>query len=188
MADFLPQSFSAKFDQEYKSAIKGNVKKGHGQVEYKFPGLIRFETLKPTHVLYITNSKKAWYYTYPFMEGEKGELTETSAKEGQVLFTKFFDALKKGLVTNNLYRVEKTPKGQLLVFLDKSKKEIGLRSALIQFTSGSEEFKNISAMELEFLDGKKSLMTLSDVKINPEINDSRFEFKEQVNQSETVKK
>ena len=37
-AEFLPKTFSAKFEQEYESTLKGKLKKGSGLIDYKFPG------------------------------------------------------------------------------------------------------------------------------------------------------
>lgn len=176
-ADFLPKSFSAKFTQEYVSSLKGKVKKGNGSVDYKFPSNLRFETNNPTHVLFISNGKKSWYYTFPFIEGEDGELTESSGKDGMGVFIKFFDALNMGLASNNLYTVLKNNLLAEIIFNEKSANEIGIKRAKLNFKEKKYEFGLINSIELEFSDGKKSTMALSEIKINPTIPEETFIFK-----------
>lgn len=166
-SEFLPTSFSAQFDQEYVSAIKGKIKKGHGKVDYRFPGQIRFETDQPSHVLYLSNGKKTWYYTYPFIAGEKGDLKESTEKGGDQGFIKFFDSLKKGLVTNSLYEVNINSYGAMIVFTKDATKEIFIKKAQLVFSDKKNLiFKNLISVELEFNDGKKSTMHLSDLKLD----------------------
>ena len=125
-AEFLPKSFSAQFEQEYVSTLKGKVKKGNGTIDYLYPGNIRFKTTIPSEILFVSNGIKSWYYRAPFIEGEEGEVTETSAKEGSGIFTRFFDSLKNGLSDNAIYTVSKKDKESTITFLEKSKKETGI--------------------------------------------------------------
>jgi len=176
-AEFLPKSFSAKFTQEYLSSLKGKVKKGNGSVDYKYPSNLRFETNNPTHVLFISNGKKSWYYTFPFIEGEDGELTESNGKDGMGVFIKFFDALNMGLASNNLYTVLKNNLIAEIIFNEKSAAEIGIKRAKLNFKEKKYEFSLINSIELEFMDGKKSTMALSEMKVNHAISDELFIFK-----------
>lgn len=176
-AEFLPKSFSAKFTQEYLSSLKGKVKKGNGSVDYKYPSNLRFETNNPTHVLFISNGKKSWYYTFPFIDGEDGELTESTGKDGMGVFIKFFDALNMGLASNNLYTVLKNNLIAEIIFNEKSAGEIGIKRAKLNFKEKKYEFSMINSIELEFMDGKKSTMTLSEMKVNHAISDELFIFK-----------
>jgi outer membrane lipoprotein-sorting protein len=123
-AEFLPKSFSAQFDQEYISTLKGKVKKGNGTIDYQFPGNIRFKTTLPSEVLFVSNGIKTWYYRAPFIDGEAGEVTETSAKDGTSVFTKFFDSLKNGLTSNSMYNIIKNNQECKVQFVEKAEKEI----------------------------------------------------------------
>ena len=131
-AEFLPKTFSAKFEQEYESTLKGKIKKGYGNIDYKFPGHIRFESSTPSTVIFTSNDEKSWYYRAPFIEGEQGEVTETSAKNGSMSYIKFFDSLKNGLVSNKYYAVES---GELvkLKFNEASAKILGLKESNLSF-------------------------------------------------------
>jgi outer membrane lipoprotein-sorting protein len=175
-ADFLPQSFSSKFEQTYISTLKGKEKKGQGSIEYKFPGSIRFETNSPSTVIFVSNGVKAWYYRAPFIEGEQGEVTESSAKDGSTIYIKFFDSLKKGLVSNDYYDVKK---GQTikLTFKPHAQKELGITDSEISFkVKGSEKFEDVESIALIFSDGKKSTLKLIDLKASPNFSADRFNF------------
>lgn len=175
-AEFLPQSFSSKFEQEYTSTLKGKAKKGEGVIDYKFPGQIRFETNTPSTVIFVTNGTKSWYYRAPFIEGEQGEVTESSAREGSSIYIKFFDSLKNGLVSNDIYEVKKG-EPTAIIFKPKTSKELGIKESLLYFKSkNGQKFEDIEAIELVFPDGKKSKLKFVDLKVNQGLSTDRFIF------------
>lgn len=175
-AEFLPQSFSAKFEQEYVSLLKGKHKTGKGLIEYMYPGKIRFETSTPSTLIFVSNGKKAWYYRAPFIEGEKGEVTESTAKEASSVYIKFFDSLKNGLVSNKDYEVKKGDPLNL-TFNRKMEKELGLKGANIYLKEkNGQKFNDIEAIELLFPDGKKTKLKFIDLQINPNLKSERFNF------------
>lgn len=174
-ADFLPSSFSAKFEQEYISTLKGKAKKGQGSIEYKYPGQIRFETSTPSKVIYTNNGSKAWYYRAPFIEGEQGEVTESSAKEGSTTYIKFFDSLKNGLVSNSYYDV-KRGEPATLIFKAAASKELGIKQSRLFFKNINQKFEDIDAIELMFNDGKTSKLKFIDLKASPLMGIERFNF------------
>ncbi len=171
-AEFLPSSFSSRFEQEYVSALKGKVKKGQGTIDYKYPGQIRFETNTPSAVIFVSNGVKAWYYRAPFIDGEQGEVTETSAREGASVYIKFFDALKKGLSSNEYYDV----KNNDLTFKNKTKTELGINKAKLNFKTSVQSFENLESIELTFSDKKISKIKFIDLKTNANLPAERFNF------------
>jgi outer membrane lipoprotein-sorting protein len=183
-ADFLPKAFSSKFEQEYISILKGKTKKGTGSIEYKYPGQIRFETTTPSSVVFASNGVKSWYYRAPFIEGEQGEVTESSAKESSTVYIKFFDALKNGLVTNNYYEV-KSGEPATLIFKSSASKELGMKESRLHFKSKSQNFADLEMIELIFTDGKTSKLRFLDLKINPDLAASRFNFVPPANTKKT---
>lgn len=175
-ADFLPSSFSSKFEQEYISTLKGKTKKGQGTIEYKYPGQIRFETNTPSTVIFVSNGSKAWYYRAPFIQGEQGEVTESSAKEGSSTYTKFFDLLKHGLNSNDYYEVKKGDQVTLL-FSPKALKELGIKESSFFFKNkATPKFDELEMIELVFSDGKKSKLKFLDLKTNLTTSSDRFNF------------
>lgn len=180
-AEFLPQSFTTKFEQEYVSTLKGKVKKGKGAIEYKYPGQIRFETNTPSTVIFVSNGSKSWYYRAPFIEGEQGEVTESKPTDGSSIYIKFFDSLKNGLVSNDLYDVKKGEPATI-VFKEKTSKDLGIKESVIYFkTKGSQKFEDVEIIELVFPDGKKSKLKFVDLKVNQNLGADRFNFTPPVN-------
>ncbi len=177
-AEFLPQSFTAKFQQEYISILKGKTKKGEGLIDYKYPGSIRFETSSPSPVVYVSNGNRAWYYRAPFIEGEEGEVSETSSKEGSSVYIKFFDSLKNGLTANSLYDVKNAGDGMhVMIFKSITAKEFGIKEAVLMFNSKKDKnFSDLQKIELLFPDGKKSSLTFVNLKINPNFDSNHFNF------------
>lgn len=175
-AEFLPASFSSKFEQEYISTLKGKVKKGEGSIDYKYPGQIRLETSLPSAVIFTSNGTRAWYYRAPFIEGEEGEVTETSAQDGSTAFIKFFDSLKQGLVSNSIYEV-KSGDPTVIIFKSKAQKEFGINQSLIYFKSkGGKSFSDIEAIELTLADGKKSKLKFLELKSDIKFSANHFIF------------
>jgi len=171
-AEFMPQSFTSRFEQEYISSLKGNVKRGNGTIEYRYPGQIRFETNTPSTVIFVSNGTKAWYYRAPFIEGEQGEVTETSAREGASVYIKFFDVLKKGLSNNDYYDV----KDNLLTFKGKAKADLGIAQARLLFKNNSAQFSHLEVIDMTFTDGKNSKIKFTDLKTDVALPTERFNF------------
>ena len=82
-----------------------------------------------------------------------------------------------GLASNNLYTVLKNNLIAEIIFNEKSAGEIGIKRAKLNFKEKKYEFSLINSIELEFLDGKKSTMFLSELKVNQAISDDLFIFK-----------
>ncbi|MBC7537212.1 MAG: outer membrane lipoprotein carrier protein LolA [Bacteriovorax sp.] len=177
-AEFLPQSFSAKFEQEYISILKGNVKKGQGAIDYKYPSNIRFETSTPSQIIFVSNGVKSWYYRAPFIEGEDGEVSESPAKDGSSVYIKFFDSLKNGLSANSLYDVKSAGDGMhVIIFKAKTAKEFGIKEAILTFNSAKDkDFSELKKIDLLFPDGKKSTLRFMDLKVNPNFDAQKFNF------------
>lgn len=176
LAEFLPTSFSSKFEQEYVSTLKGKIKKGEGSIDYKYPGQIRLETSLPSAVIFTSNGAKVWYYRAPFIEGEEGEVTESSAQDGSTAFIKFFDSLKQGLISNSIYDV-KSGDPTVITFKPKSQKEFGINKSSIYFKSKSgKNFSDIEAIELTLADGKRSKLKFLELKSDIKFSANHFIF------------
>ena len=174
---FLPKSFKATFKQTYRSELSGTIKSSTGKIDYLFPGHIRFETKKPDNIIFVSNRYKTWYYTAPFFKGEKGELSIKKASKN--ILTRFFDALKYGLVTNDLYTVKKikNKNSYLMIFSKQHQKAIGMKQANLSFNSPKISFNNLFEISLTYLDKKKIRLTLSKVQSNFKFKKGYFSFK-----------
>ncbi len=171
--NFLPQTFSADFEQVQVSALSGKEKKSQGHIEYKFPSHIRFEVQKPDVIIFVSNPEKTWYYTAPFIAGEAGELTIKPT--GKLALSKFFDALKQGLKANYLYTIKDKDGSTELSFTKRSQEELGIAKATLFFNK-KKEFAALNTIELLKSDKSKVKLLLTGMKLNTELGKERFNF------------
>lgn len=170
---FLPSAFRCQFTQEEKSLVSGKIKKSEGQIEYRQPGRIRFEILKPHQIVFVGNPKRTWYYSAPAFDGEPGEVTISNGAQHPIL--KFFDILSKGLVKNDSYDVVKKDGIATLNFSKVAKEEFGLKSAVL--TMGSDyTFPSLKKISVTLSDNKTIELFLSNLKPNVALPESVFRF------------
>lgn len=172
LAGFLPQSFEADFaDVRGKKSIPVTIK-------YKFPKQIYYEVKGDAPLLYVCNEKKTWKYTPPFIEGEKGELAVGDS--GQFCYSRIFDALAKGLSSNDLYTVSKKGELAVLTFKADSKKQLGLSKIEISFdrpVAKAESLENAKELKM-FLSNKPEpvKLVMKTYKKNPDFKKDQFSF------------
>lgn len=128
-ASFLPDSFSADYEESYISSVNGKEKKSFGRIDYKFPRHIRFEVVSPDPTTFVANPKTSWYYRPPFIEGEEGQVTVQ--KSDNMVLTKFLDALKNGAKSNAAYTVKTKGNELTLVFSAPLKKDLQMSQAVL---------------------------------------------------------
>ncbi|WP_044557707.1 LolA family protein [Halobacteriovorax marinus] len=173
---FIPNSFSASFEQVYKSALTGKEKRSKGTMDYMYPGNIKLETSSPESLTYVSNDSKTWYYTPAFIESEPGQVTIQDATKNEL--TKFLDILRKGLLTNKLYKVSKNKAGEY--FLEFSKtiiKDLGVEKAKLTFKKDTATFKNLKIVEMTLSNKKTKKLELSKIVEGPKFKKEHFVFK-----------
>ena len=158
---FFPKSFTASFEQIYKSTLTKKEKRSWGELSYKFPSNIRFEVKRPKKVLFISNRKKSWVYRPPFMEGEKGEASENNTDNTGL--AGLLDSLHMGLVDNKIYKVKKEKNKVFLSFNLKSEKRFGVKESELLFKSEKQVFTNLLELKVIYPDGKKVTFKLSNI-------------------------
>ena len=165
--NFLPETFSAKFEQVYISTLTKKEKKSFGELDYKFPGNIRFEVEKPNNILFVSNNKTNWIYRPPFIEGEPGELTIKKSEE--IGLSGLLDTLNQGLENNPQFKIDKKENRVKMIFNAKTSQKIGLKEGLLIFKTGNAiGFEAIEEIEVTYPDEKKVSFRLS--QINPKVN------------------
>lgn len=173
---FIPDSFSASFEQVYKSALTGKEKRSKGTMDYKYPGNIRLETSSPESIIYVSNENKTWYYTPAFIESEPGQVTIQDSTKNEL--TKFLDILRKGLLTNKLYNVSKDKKSNYFLSFSKNiVKDLGIQKAKLVFKNGKAIFKNLKLVEMTLSNNKMKKLELSKIDEGPKFKNSHFIFK-----------
>jgi outer membrane lipoprotein-sorting protein len=141
---------------------------------YLYPGHIKLEIGEKSDLtVLVVGTEKMWFYRSP-LPGEKGELVERMvAKTGLV---RLFDVLKKGLITNALYSVEKVGDNFLLKFSTNVSRETELKSAILNFKNKSNIFSNLNTIDLEYVSGKKVKMVALSMKSNLTLTANDFTF------------
>ncbi len=176
---FLPPSFKARFTQEYISSLRREKRTSQGAIHYRYPGQIRFSIQGKQSISFVSNSKKSWYYTAPFIEGEPGELITSAGKSGQKQnpYARLFDILRQGLIDNRYYKVAKKSKQatSTLSFTPAGVSATQIKSAII-FFKGQKSFDKIKRIELVFADGKDFALNLSSIEINVNFKKGHFVF------------
>lgn len=174
-SNFLPESFSAKFEQIYISSLTKKEKKSFGVLDYKFPGNIRFEVEKPNNIIFVSNNKTNWIYRPPFIEGEPGELTIKKSEE--IGLSGLLDTLNQGLEDNPQFKIDKKENRVKMIFNPKTSEKIGLKEGLLIFKAGkSVGFNAVDEIEITYPDQKKVSFKLSQINAKVTFSVDHFNF------------
>lgn len=176
-SSFLPESFSANFEESYISAVNGKEKKSFGKIDYRYPSHIRFEKISPDSSTFVSNPQKSWYYVPPFVKGEKGEVT--IQESNKLVLTKFLDSLKNGVENNKLFTHKYNKNELILTFTKAIQKDMNLKEATL--IAGSDAKKATSMKEFERLvliynDGRRVNLKFTDLKEETKFSPKHFEF------------
>lgn len=175
--NFVPSSFSAKYEESLTSAT-GKVKKSHGKIDYKFPGHLRFEVLDPVKSLFVVNPEKAWFYQPAFMKGEKDQVT--IQKAANLPLVKFLDSVKDGLENSKLFTAKYNKNDLTLTFVKTIQKEMGIEEVILHADKNAKEIKDIEGFEtitLKHVNKNKTNIKLIDLKENVSFPANHFIFK-----------
>lgn len=173
----MPKSFSAQFEQKIISVRTKKVKTSKGNIDYKYPSHIRFNTKQPDEITFVSNPDKTYFYTAPFIEDEPGELNIKKSKDEPI--SKFFDVLQTGLVSNQIYKVLKNDKNPLNIKLNFNKEfqdQVGIKSAIIDF-KGKISFSTIESIKIQYLKQDDVTLVLKEVSLNPKFKADQFVFR-----------
>lgn len=174
MASFLPPSFRIDFEQSYKS-MTGEMKSSLGYLEYKFSGKIILKEFK-NNTVFVSNNKTSWYYTPPFIKGEKGNVQINS--NNNIVISKFFDSLKNGLVDNASYKVvKKSAQVYDIIFTDSFAKDLNLKQVSLELITQATSLSQVKKMDLVYLkDGKVVQLVIKGFDDKKTYSDEHFNF------------
>lgn len=176
-AGFLPQSFKAKYEEVHKHSLSGKITKTYGELNYQYPKRIKLISgTGSDQTTFVSNKVKSWYYTPPFLKGEKG--TVRIEKANQVILSGLFDILKQGLKNNSDYRVRKKSKMKyVLEFNNKVQKEIGIVKALMVFKkSKSIRLTDIRNLLVFYKDSKRVEFLFNEITAVSKFPRNHFSF------------
>jgi outer membrane lipoprotein-sorting protein len=174
---FVPASFSANFEESYKSVASGKDKKSFGKIDYKYPGHIRFQKTDPDPSLFVSNPEKSWYYVPPFVDGEEGQVT--IQKSSKLPLTKFLDSIKNGVNESKLFKPKYQGKELVLSFVKPVQKDVSLKEVILLANKDAKSVKDLSEFEkmtLVYNDGRKVNLKFIDLKENIQFPEGHFKF------------
>jgi len=175
---FVPRTFSIKVEQVTISALSGKEKKTYGAMDYMYPGKFRYEQEKPANskIIFVSNQNQSWFYTAPFLEGAPGDLIINPMKN-KFSLSEFFDLLKNGLSSNQIYSVQKQAGAEHLTFSKKIAKNLGIDKAILTFkNSNFLRFESIRSVKIIKEDGNEVLFNFLEIKPNLQFAKDHFMF------------
>jgi outer membrane lipoprotein carrier protein len=170
---FKASTLTADFTESDQSATTKQTKKSSGKIQFKRPGKLYWETLKPDHNILISDGKKFWFYTPPFDEGEAGQYIEKDASKVQ---TKFAQGLLAGTFSYNVSSGNMTVKQvNATDFIVIPKKGTGgtVKQAILKVDPNQ---KLITGIDLVHKGGNTSQINLSNIQLAKPLDDSLFHF------------
>ncbi len=117
----------------------------------------------------------SWYYTAPFIETEKGQVTLKASNK--LLLTQFFDLLSKGLTNNAFYTVRKEKEFYELNFKEKITKEMNIKRAYLYYEGSTlTNLTQVKKVKLFYPDDRVVDLIFSKLQTNLVISEDRFVF------------
>ncbi len=170
---FIPKTFEANFVKKEKAILSGKTIKSEGELYYQYPSRIRLEFQGNDKSVFVSNPFKTFYYKPPIFEGVPGELTVN--KSNNYPLSKFFDSLRSGLKSNELYSVKKSQNKLNIKFTKKGILELKILSAELTFKK-SLIFLELEKLQIELDNNKKLNFELNKIKVNPKLDKNLFTF------------
>ncbi len=176
--NFVPASFSANFEESFKSLATGKEKKSFGKIDYKYPGQIKYEKTSPDISSFISNGKMSWYYVPPFVPTEQGQVTVQNSSK--LPLTKFLDSIKGGIEGSKLFTSKYAGKDLTLTFKKDVQKEMTMKEVILHSSKEAKSVSKLSefdSMTLVSEDGKKVDLKFVEFKEEVSFPPGNFEFK-----------
>lgn len=170
---FKASTLVADFDETNKSATTQKTKKSSGKIEFKRPGKLHWETVKPDHNLLVSDGKTFWFYTPPFDKDEAGQYWEKDASKVQ---TKFAQGLLAGTFSYNVSNHSMTVKQKSPTEFSVVPKK-GTAGTVKEATLHVDPVqKLITGIDLVHKGGNTSQISLSNIQLGQPIEESLFHF------------
>lgn len=179
---FVPNSFSANYEESVISLATGKEKKSFGKIDYKFPGNLRFEVTSPVPTLFVVNPKKSWLYQPSHVKGEKDQVV--IQKSSNLPLIKFLDSVKNGIENSKLFTTSYTKNDLTLTFVKTIQKDMGFIEVVLHSSKDAKEVKELSGFEritLKHINGSKTNIRLIELKEDVNFPPGNFEFSPSAN-------
>lgn len=179
---FVPNSFSANYEESITSLVTGKEKKSFGKIDYKFPGNLRFEVTSPVHTLFVVNPKKSWLYQPSRVKGEKDQVTVQRSTNLPLI--RFLDSVKSGIENSKLFTTKFNQNDLTLTFVKTIQKEMGFIEVVLHADKDAKDIKELNGFQkitLNQINGSKINIKLIDMKENVNFPLGNFEFSPSAN-------
>ena len=162
-------TMQASFTQSTTDAKGHNLPVQTGRMSAQRPGLFRWEVLKPSPQMVLTTGKFLWVYDPELMQATRQKLSEQAGNTPALLLSGDPRTLDAAFV---ITEEPGASAGTERVFVLKPRdKEALFENLRVQF-KGSE----LVRMELQDTLGQITDIRFSDIRVNPALPASRFEF------------
>lgn len=174
---FVPNSFSANYEESVVSQVTGKEKKSYGKIDYKFPGNLRFEVTSPVPTLFVVNPQKTWLFQPSHVKGEKDQVT--IQKSANLPLIKFLDSVKDGLEGSKLFTTKYSKNELTLTFVKTIRKEMGFIEVILHSQKSAKDVKELKGFDkitLKHINGSKTHIRLIDLKEKVSFPPGNFTF------------
>jgi outer membrane lipoprotein carrier protein len=161
----------ARFSQENEMVVINRKQVSSGEIYFKRPGKLRWETEKPEKNSLYSNGKTFWFYTPPFDKDERGQVIERKSSEVQ-------SQLANSLLSGSFSMAKDMTISQAAPnrFVLTPKKGAGGTVERAEITIDLEK-ELITQVFLEHKGGNKSQIALKDIELGKTYTDEFFTFR-----------
>ncbi len=174
-AGLIPQSFSARYENSWQSAI-GGTKKQEGTLDYKYPSNVRLDVKSEPKTTLVTNKNTTWYYQPAFNPKEESQVSIQKSSSHPVI--KFLDSMKDGLENSKFFTSKITGNDMTLTFNEAGKKEFSFQEVILHANKAFKDItlKDIDSIEMKDANGKLQKLRFLELKEGVSFPASHFVF------------
>lgn len=159
-------SLSASFDQELRTSDRRLVEISSGTLSLKRPNRFRWNYTEPLQTLIVTDGHTLWMYDVDIAQVTRADIDEAAPASPAMLLSGD-EAVRKS------FDVVGTEEKDGIVWIDLEPNFAGSEFSLVRLGFNGE---TLAGMQLvDGLDQTTSI-AFKDIKVNPELDDSLFEF------------
>lgn len=166
-------TLTAEFQETDQSAATGLARQSSGTIEFKRPGMVRWETLKPDQNLLVGDGRHFWFYTPPFDSSEHGQYIEKRSSQVQSRMAQAL--LSASFSGSDVARSMMIRQSSPTEFTLKPRKGAAGSVTLARIRIDPAK-KLITSVNLEHDGGNKSRIELSHIQLGKPLTDDRFRF------------
>lgn len=173
----------ADFEETDLSAATNLSRKSSGTIEFKRPGRVRWETLKPDQSLLVSDGRHFWFYTPPFDSSEHGQYIEKQASQVQSRMAQaLLSANFSGSEVAKTMTIRQTSPTEFTLTPRKG----AAGTVTLARIEIDPEKRLITAVHLRHEGGNRSRIDLSHIQLGSPLKDQLFKFTPPPNTDQVV--